>query len=306
VYHYGILDFRIRLDKNTYEAGETVQGTLLAKADKSLKIRKLKFSVYGKERYETSMSGGVSSGGISGEQSHSSEKNDIFFFEDLTSHLKPTFSVSQDDDNKIEIPQGSYAIPFHFSIPSEALESYQGKHVHIWYEVGVGADMGRWKRDCHHVLPFVVINPKMDYRIGDRYYLSKEQEKKEGQPLLDVILEIKDGTEELPKFSSGEIIKGRLKMENIEQSRVRKAIIELHSIEYARWGLPRTVFDSIKKHVTYDQNKDKDIISFEIQLPPNAKRSFNANHSEFYWFLEAKVEIDDRRDIRVNRVIQVA
>jgi hypothetical protein len=121
-----------------------------------------------------------------------------------------------------------------------------------------------------------------------------------------MILETKDGTEKSLKFSPGEIIKGRLKMENIERSRVKKAIIELHSIEYAKWGLPRTVFDNIKKHVTYDQNKDKDIVSFEIQVPQNAKRSFNANHSEFYWFLEAKVDIDDRRDIRINRVVQVA
>ncbi len=64
-----------------------------------------------------------------------------------------------------------------------------------------------------------------------------------------MILETKDGAEESLKFSPGEIIKGRLKMENIEQSRVRNAIIELRSIEYARWGLPRTVFDSIK-HMT--------------------------------------------------------
>jgi hypothetical protein len=173
------------------------------------------------------------------------------------------------------------------------------------YEVEVVADMGKWKRNYRHVLPFVVINPKMDYRIGDRYYLGKEQENKEGQPLLDVILETKDGTKELPKFSPGEIMKGRLKIENTELARVRKAIIELHSIEYARWGLPRTVFDSIKKQVTYDQNKDKGIISFEIQLPQNAKRSFNANHSGFYWFLGAKVDIDGRRDIHVNQVIQV-
>jgi hypothetical protein len=34
-------------------------------------------------------------------------------------------------------------------------------------------------------------------------------------------------------------------------------------------------------------------------------RSFNASHSEFYWFIEAKVDIDDRRDIHVKQVIQV-
>lgn len=186
-----------------------MNGTLFTKSDKNLKARKLKFLVCGKERYEAGMSGGISSGGISGDHSHSSEKYDIFFFEDLTSYLKSTFAFSQ--AKPLEIPQGSNAIPFHFTIPANALESYQGKHAHIMYEVEVAADMGRWKRDYHHVLPFVVINPKMDYRIGVRYYLGKEQEKVEGQPLLDLILENKDGTVELPKFRSGDIMKGRLK-----------------------------------------------------------------------------------------------
>jgi hypothetical protein len=71
-------------------------------------------------------------------------------------------------------------------------------------------------------------------------------------------------------------------------------------------GLPRTAFDNIKKQVTYDQKKDIDMISFDIQLPENAKRSFIANHSEYYWLLKAKVDIDDGRDTSINRVIHVA
>lgn len=98
VYHCGILDFGIKLDKDRYEAGETANGTLHTSTDKTLKVRKLKVTVSGKERYEA---------GMSGDYSHSSEKYDIFFFEDLTSHLKPTFSISQDDNNKMDIPQGS-------------------------------------------------------------------------------------------------------------------------------------------------------------------------------------------------------
>jgi hypothetical protein len=98
-----------------------------------------------------------------------------------------------------------------------SISEHEGKRA---YEAQVVADMGRWKRDYHHVLPFVVINPKMDYKIGDRYYLAKEQEKEEGQPLLDLILETKDGNEELPKFSPGEIMNGRLKIETTELARV--------------------------------------------------------------------------------------
>jgi Arrestin (or S-antigen), N-terminal domain len=150
------LDLGIRLDKNTYEAGETVNGTLFTKSDKNLKARKLKFSVCGKERYEAGMSGGMSTAGISGDHSHRSDKYDIFFIQDLTPHLKPMFAFSQAGDNDIEIPQGSYAIPFSFSIPANSLESYQGKHVRIMYEAEVVADMGRWKRDYHYIQRWII------------------------------------------------------------------------------------------------------------------------------------------------------
>jgi hypothetical protein len=63
-YHHSALNLGIRLDKNTYEAGETVNGTLFTQSDKTLKLRKLKFSVYGKERYKAGMSGGMSTAGI--------------------------------------------------------------------------------------------------------------------------------------------------------------------------------------------------------------------------------------------------
>jgi hypothetical protein len=68
------LDSGIKLDKNTYEAGEIANGTLNINTDKTVKVNKLKVTVSGKERYEA---------GMSGEYGHSSEKYDIFFFEDV-------------------------------------------------------------------------------------------------------------------------------------------------------------------------------------------------------------------------------
>jgi hypothetical protein len=297
VFQDRILVFEIRLDKNTYEAGEIAKGNLFVKADKNLRGRKIKFLVCGKERYVHGMVGAL--------EGDDSEGYDIFFSEDLTPHLKPTHAILQAGDNNMEFRKGTYAIPFHFSIPNNALESYHGKDARIFYEVEVYADMGRWKRHYRRTQPFVVSNPKMDYRIGDRYYLDNEQRNKKGRPYLDMELEIRDGAKELPKFNPGEIIRGTLKLGNIEQTRVNKAIVELQSIEYARWGRPRTVFDCVKKQVPYDHIKDKDTFAFEMQIPQNAKRSFNANHSEYYWLLEAKVDIDAKRDIRMNRVIQI-
>ena len=177
----------IRLEKNTYNAGEIAKGTLLIKADKSLKVRKLKFSVCGKERYEEYRN--VNIWMEIDKKEGRVEKYDIFLFEDLSPFLKSIYSFPHNDDS-IEIPQGSFAIPFHFSIPHNALESYQGKDARIVYEVEFSIDMGRWKRDYHNTLSFEVLNLEMTYTFGDRLYLGKEQEKKEGKPYLSLELEI--------------------------------------------------------------------------------------------------------------------
>src|SRR5215207_3826821 len=293
------MDFGIRLDKNTYDAGETAKGTLITRSDNILKVRKLKFSVCGKERYEEGMVGQWEY------FASPSEKYDIFFFEDLYPLLKSTNAFPHIND-RIEIPQGCFAIPFHFSIPNNALESYRGKVARIVYEVEVSADMGRWKRDYHNALSFEVLNPNMTYTFGDRSYLGKEQEKKEGEPYLGLELEMTNGISDVPKFSPGQIIKGRLKIENTDLTRVKKAIIQLYGVEYPKWGDTRTISENIKKEIKYDESKNKDTIAFEIQIPQNAKRSYNAKHSEYYWLLETQVDISGSPDIHAKRIIQVA
>ena len=291
------MDFGIKLDKNAYNASETAKGTLLTRSDNSLKVRKLKFSVCGKERYEESMVGQW--GGSP------SEKYDIFFFEDLYPLLKSTNAFPHIDD-KIEIPQGSFAIPFHFSIPDDAIESYRGKNVRIVYEVEIHADMGRWKKDYRHILSFEVLNPNMTYMFGDRPYLGKEQEKKEGEPYLGLELEMTNGLSDMLKFSPGQIIKGILKIENTDLKRVKKAIIQLLGIEYPKCGRTRIISEIIKKEIKDDESKNKETIAFEIQIPQNAKRSYNAKHSEYYWLLDTQVDISGSPNIHAKRIIQVA
>jgi len=148
----------IKLEKNTYNSGETVKGKLLIMANKALQVRKFNFSVLGKKRYEEQ------GGGMYGSWS---EKYDMFFLEDLSGFLK-SIDASAQRNNNIQIPEGEFAIPFHFSIPSNAIESYHGRDIRIEYEVRIDADRGRWREDYHHVLPFKVVNSKMTYTFGGR------------------------------------------------------------------------------------------------------------------------------------------
>ena len=298
------MDLRIWIEKNTYDAGETAKGTLIIKANSSLKVQKFTFSVCGKERYleETKKNRRGIVRGLG--RDTETEKYDIFFFEDLSPFIESTSSLSHIND-RMEIPLGSTAIPFHFSIPPDALESYRGKHARIKYEVEVHVSMGRWKRDSR-TLTFEVTNPRMTYTFGDALYLGKEKEKKESQPYLSLELETKNETSDMPKFSQGEIIKGLLIVENGGIRRVKKGIIQLFGIEHSKWRRSRIISDTIKEEISYDQNKDMDTIAFGIQIPKKAKRSYSAKHSEYYWLLETKVDLSSSPDIHAKRVIQVA
>jgi Arrestin (or S-antigen), N-terminal domain len=298
------LDLRIWLEKNTYHAGETAKGTLIIKANSSLKVQEFTFSVCGKERFleETKKNRRGLVRGLG--RGTETEKYDIFFFEDLSPFLKSTPSLSH-IDNRMKIPLGSTAIPFHFSIPPVALESYSGKHARIKYEVEVHVSTGRWKRDSR-TLTFEVTNPRMTYTFGDSIYLGKEREKKESQPYLRLELEIKNETSDMPMFSPGEIIKGLLIVENGGLRSVKKAIIQLFGIEYSKWRRSRIICETIKEEIRYDHNKDMDTIAFGIQIPKKSKRSYSAKHSEYYWLLKTRVDLSNSPDIHAKRVIQVA
>jgi hypothetical protein len=298
------LDLRIWLEKNTYDAGETVKGTLIIKANSSLKVQKFTFSVCGKERYleETKKNRrGIVRGLGRGTET---EKYDIFFFKDLSSFIESTSSLLHIED-KMEIPLGSTAIPFHFSIPPDALESYRGKHARIKYEVEVHVSMGRWKRDSR-TLTFEVTNPSMTYTFGDALYFGKEREKKGSQPYMRLELETKNDRGAIPKFSPGEIIKGLLIIENGGLRRIKKTMIQLFGVEHTKWRRSRIICETIKEEIRYDHNKDMDTIAFGIQIPKKAKRNYSAKHSEYYWLLETKVDLSDSPDIHAKRVIQVA
>ena len=204
-----------------------------------------------------------------------------------------------------EIPLGSTAIPFHFSIPPDALESYRGKHARIKYELEVHLSTGRWNI-YSRTLTFEVINSSMTCTFGDALYFGKEREKKESQPYLRLELETKNDRGPIPKFSPGEIIKGLLIIENGGLRRIKKTMIQLFGVEHTKWRRSRIICETIKEEIRYDHNKDMDTIAFGIQIPKKAKRSYGAKHSEYYWLLETKVDLSDSPDIHAKRVIQVA
>ena len=93
-----------------------------------------------------------------------------------------------------------------------------------------------------------------------------------------------------------------MKAENCDMKNVKKAIIQLYGVERSKWGQPRITSENIKKEIKYGKDNKDNTITFEIQIPQNAKRSYNGKWSEYYWILETKIDISGGSDIHANRL----
>jgi hypothetical protein len=119
-----MVDFNITLERNEYAAGGTAKGTLVISAEKDFKVRGFEFSVSGEERVEMKL-----------EDSTYKESN-IFFSKDLSHFLNSIGTKVGDDDSiMLEVAGGNWKVPFEFTIPVYALESYEGEYAKIFYKI---------------------------------------------------------------------------------------------------------------------------------------------------------------------------
>jgi hypothetical protein len=97
--------------------------------DKGIKAQNVVFYVYGQEKTKFVRT--------YGEHSVEYSYNDIFFTKDLTSFFESKGLLKS---GKLEVPNDVREIPFEFIIPTNALESYHGKHVKITYWIHLYAN----------------------------------------------------------------------------------------------------------------------------------------------------------------------
>jgi hypothetical protein len=137
--------------------------------------------------------------------------------------------------------------------------------------------------------------------------LGEEQQKKEGKPYLDLELQNTDSVNDIPVYSPGQMVRGKLKAENIDMRRARAAIIQLYGVEFPKWGRGRQTSKIIKKGISLVGYEPNNItISFEMEILPDTKGSYSGRFSEYYWILETKVGISGKSDIHAKRIICVA
>jgi hypothetical protein len=296
-------DFDLSLERNQYAAGETAKGALVISAEKDFKVRGFEFSVSGEERVEIKL-----------EDSTYKESN-IFFSKDLSHFLNSIGTKVGDDDSiMLEVAGGNWKVPFEFTIPVYALESYEGVYVKIIYKIKAAVNRA-WREDVDANLSFTVFNHKTQYMKFERAITEEIIEKRESEEIIEkrespVRLELEEEEEDDNNtFSPGETIRGKITIENSKTLNIRKIEVILGAIEFvqAQGVKKRTeIHPKYKEKIEWNEAGDNtSTVPFEMHIPKEIKRSYLGECSEYYWLLEAKLDIPWSDDLYYRAIIQI-
>src|SRR5918997_493589 len=309
--------FDIKLDRTEYDAGETATGKLLISADRELVPANLKFSAFGAEFIIVSDEPkSLQSLQIDLIPNSNFEEFNVLFSKDLSGFLYSPLGTEGkplSTNSKGKVPKGNWTVPFEFTIPQDALESYQGKHAYIIYNVNVAAKQQGLGRNIGKSLIFRVRNPKTN---GEA--ISKAGVPKEEKPYTDLVTDgpaddVRFDFQGKSKFIQGEAIDGKLVLKDLKTKDIRKIQIGLKGIEYATAyantvGFKQeTVISEYKQDIEPISKLDNGLesIPFTIQTSSEAKRTYVGKHSEYYWVLWAKLDVTRARDITIEKRIQI-
>jgi arrestin (S-antigen)-like protein len=215
----------------------------------------------------------------------------------------------------LKVAGGSWKVPFEFTIPEYALESYEGEYAKIIYKIKAAANRA-WREDVDASLSFTVFNQKRQYLKFDRAITEEIDEKRENEEIIEqrkspIRLEL-EGEDENNTFSPGEIIRGKIIIEDSKiSSKIRKAELVLGAIEFvqAQGRSKRTeMHPKYKEKIELNKAGDSSssaVVPFNMHIPKEIKRSYIGEYSEYYWLLEAKVDIPWSDDLSARTIIQI-
>jgi hypothetical protein len=119
-------------------------------------------------------------------------------------------------------------------------------------------------------------------------------------------------------YSRGDIVRGKvilllpLNQEEEKKEKIRGMKITLSGIEHAfAQGLERvSTVEKYEKNIEVNGsenggNNDNNTISFEFEIPQDVNQSYIGKYSEYFWGLEAKVNIAWSSDISARTIIEI-
>ena len=274
----GMKALTIELERAVYQPGERDKGRVLLELEKSTTINKIEVEVKGLEYSHFTVV-------IGRYPAPCSEKNNF---------LKERFNVVE----KGELPAGFQAYPFSFWLPENALPTYEGSGIHIKYTIKARVDIPwaidiREKRDLQ-----VNLDPQPKLAVSDSPTFQGGTETK--PPWFEAQLERN-------RYLVNETINGRLIVHNPTTKRIRKATINLFTLEDRRAkGYSDT---KRKKQLTHEIEGENIMdglpIEFQIQIPDTVPGTYSGLLTGVKWVMQVRLDIAMGIDVTEEQPIYI-
>lgn len=323
-----ILD--IRLTNEQYSVGDIVNGTFIITGNKPFKAKGFRLEAFGEERTR------VREGVGSYKRKRMIHSHEQFFFDDLSSFLKLIDTDLMSSNGSINVVKGVRRdIPFQFTIPKDALESYNGKKVSISYKIKGVADRS-FLSDITCEKVFVVSSHKFsNIESSPRSFKdslpTSTSEKSELEDYEHSVINISLDSK---VFHPGDILGGKIRLKNkggkdannmyyegISPADLRNIEVRLFAVEHATtagYKDESRFLSRFKEEVKFEKymkkidpkaskeyNTSESIIPFDIQIPKDAKHSYRGKISSYYWVVDTKLDMPVRKDIHINSMIEI-
>jgi hypothetical protein len=212
--------------------------------------------------------------------------------------------------------------------PSPIIEAKDGEEEEEEEEKDAGKENYRARfeqifgKDANRASPqnrpryFRFTGTSMNYDLGTIFAKGREHFLKETS---EAKINLRDHNDHNVPYSPGHLIKGELILllrQNEQQEEKREKIkgmkITLSGMEHAfAQGLQRvSTIEKYEKSVELDGNEnldkiDNNAIPFEFEIPQGVNQSYIGKYSEYFWGLEAKLNIAWSSDINARTIIEV-
>src|ERR671919_1802593 len=164
---------------------------------------------------------------------------------------------------------------------------------------------------------FTLSGTSMNFDLGTIFAKGREYFLKESS---EAKIDLLDHENNNTPYSSGDIIRGKVLLllppneeEEEKREKIRGTKITLSGIENAfAQGLERvSTIEKYKKNIELNRNENvgnnnrNNTIPFELEIPQGVNQSYIGKYSEYFWGLEAKVNIAWSSDIYARTIIDI-
>jgi hypothetical protein len=306
----------LQLEKTIYHLGETVRGVLVSEMDRPVKARGIRLVWQGVEKTHITVQ--------QGKHSYTYREQKLWASQAIGFRGSERFEAQGDRAEgelkrqmgaleAVELAAGTQRYDFAFEIPAEAPPSYTGKNALVTYTLMASVDIPRRPDVRQECAVQVLAAPRTPSQTPAA---TVSYPPVEGQPgfTKDVLKRLRPEIQMNLRLDQAEVqpgggLEGRVSFTNSSNRQVKRVVLELTQVEYARAGKhERTTTNSTHTTTELVVGESGDLpipTPFQMPVPVEFQPDWEGAYSRVFHIVQARLDVAWALDIKVEAPVRI-